>query len=601
MLSEFINPLILPRSSGGYGAHLLLCRPGEKVPWDLRTPSERRADTRNGLAKSGWASATSDPNRLASYMSRAQRILAEEQRELQMLEDRAGVGLLPSGVPVNRIGVGTSSFPPRLSENKENQSSVPVVAGTALSVEEISHLMSLRSRAGFSFNVALEVGRSRMLVVDCDTPGELETFRSWAAARSGDNSWLRAPLTVQSPGKFDAASGEWSHRGGGHVWFLLPDDYSLPEGAFSSRRFGQDHGDEPFDIFAKDHSVLIPPSIRQEGRYVYEGEALLAPPWLLFELDQAAANARAAAQRLEYRSLHSQMNPTPEDLELETWYKSTPWSALLGSIGWWQSGVDSCGCPVWARPGGSSTKSATAHEPGCSLHIGKETPPIHFWTTQPGEKIQRMLERVRERNANSEGSMSKLDLLAALEYSCNLSSAREAAIGSELGGRLLVDLYAYPGFVTANHRPSAWPGDEGRCYAWLHGCWRVAEKRGGVWCPVDESPSQINGAAPVVPLRPKDVADALVSKPEVGPRDPDTRNEAGATAWVGEQDPVLSFPGVPVTGRHRANTGADTPRVLSIDIETCSNAELGSRGVYLYAEDPSFDITLIAFAWGTKK
>ena len=39
------------------------------------------------------------------------------------------------------------------------------------------------------------------------------------------------------------------------------------------------------------------------------------------------------------------------------------------------------------------------------------------------------------------------------------------------------------------------------------------------------------------------------------------------------------------------------PRVLAIDIETYSNAALRDVGVYRYADDPSFEILLFAYAF----
>ena len=38
-------------------------------------------------------------------------------------------------------------------------------------------------------------------------------------------------------------------------------------------------------------------------------------------------------------------------------------------------------------------------------------------------------------------------------------------------------------------------------------------------------------------------------------------------------------------------------RVLSVDIETYSEVDLGKAGVYRYAEDPSFEILLLAYAF----
>src|ERR1044072_2744390 len=114
-------------------------------------------------------------------------------------------------------------------------------------------------------NLGIEVGRSRVLVVDVDTAEQKQAFLAvWSDATGSDMSEL-AP-TVLSPGKVmvDADGGSrWVHKDGGHYYFALPDDVDLADLPGS----GILTGPEGWVAIFRDKQVIVPPSVRAAGGY----------------------------------------------------------------------------------------------------------------------------------------------------------------------------------------------------------------------------------------------------------------------------------------------------------------------------------------------
>lgn len=482
--TDVIATYLRPRSDGGAGLTLIPIQRGGKQPFDPRTYDDRSEDDAAGWAPA-WGAATTSLNRWESY------------------EAFAASAVVDDADPTS------TDLPP--------------------------------------MNVAADVGLSRAIVIDADTEAEVAAFRSWAQRVSGDSSWATAPLTVSTPGVV-GDGGEWKHKGGGHMWFFLPEGYEMPAelpGTLTVR-----DGGTSFAIFLRDHYVLIPPSVRPEGPYVFTGAAPEAPAWLLAQLDNEAA--RRAEARVRARLAREQVGEggLSDDLraDLQAWYEATPWAELLTPIGWAESGRDgSCGCPVWRRPGGASWKSATTHQPGCSdyRYADSDDPPVHFWTTEPGPAIEAKLAEV-----GSEGTMSKLHLFAALYHDGNDASALSAAVGRELNMS-----YAFH-FVEVHPGLAVW-----------------AECR-----PVAAGEASVT-------ITPYNAVASAAATP--------------ATDLTTATSPALPAPTAALVAPavHPAAAGAPAQQVLSIDLETYSPQDLGQRGVYEYAADPSFEILLCAYSW----
>lgn len=219
-------------------------------------------------------------------------------------------------------------------------------------------------------NLGLELGASRMVVVDVDTVAELEGFRaSWEAEAGG------APfpsMTVSSPGALDQG-GRMVHKDGGHYWFTLPVGVELPEGSGVLK-----HESGWVAMWAR-HQVLVPPSQRPEGSYKLLSAPTECPAWLLTTIQMAVEARRVRVDR-RLDMVHDSDDP------LEQWSAITSWAELLEGDGWTETGlVDTCSCPIWTAPGEhASPKSATAHDVGCELYdVSTGWGPLYVWTDNP--------------------------------------------------------------------------------------------------------------------------------------------------------------------------------------------------------------------------
>lgn len=311
----------------------------------------------------------------------------------------------------------------------------PIVARTPLSDSDRAEWKTATDELAIPpANVAVEVGRSNLVVVDCDTAESVNLFQRWAAYMSGSDEWLYTSPTVSSPGVFDESTGQWVHRDGGHYYFRIPVERSgvEPISAELAKTISVKDPDNPsnyFDVAVNDRYILIPPSVRKEGAYTLTGPSHDIPDWFYDHI--VGEGYRKQEQRQQRRDERARREGLSEDMvdQLEQWYEETPWSDILIPYGWRDSGhTDSCGCPIWSRPGGSHYKSATAHEPGCSQHGDSVDPPIHFWTTEPGEEIEAMLDSL----GTDSRSLSKLQLAAAIYTDGDVSRALSDALDQPL-------------------------------------------------------------------------------------------------------------------------------------------------------------------------
>jgi hypothetical protein len=225
------------------------------------------------------------------------------------------------------------------------------------------------------FNLGVEPRRSRVVIVDVDTASQYKGF----ALRCGKD---RPGLTVRSPGSQDP-SGAWVHKDGGHIWFEVPDDLELPTSVGS-------HHDEDagWTAFWGEGHILVPPSVRREGPYVLVGSTHPLPDWLRDTILRAGANHQVRKEKS--RRSNARLAARGEVSGIDVWSVHTPASDILTPNGWTETNEpDSCGCPTWTAPGPhGSSKSATAHGPGCSIYACVTGHgPIRVWTDNPGEAI----------------------------------------------------------------------------------------------------------------------------------------------------------------------------------------------------------------------
>lgn len=255
-------------------------------------------------------------------------------------------------------------------------------------------------------NLAVEVGGSRIVVVDCDTNEQRRRFLEEA---TGDPD-SPLPPTVISPGTQNE-DGTWAHEpGNGHYWFTLPDGLDLPTDA-GSMTWGTTNG---FAILWHRHYALIPPSTRAEGAYEMVSHDNELPPWLGSAIiDYCAAKQSRRAERGAERD---------EELAsaIDEWADSVGWDDILLPHGWMlASRPDNCGCEVWTAPGvHSSPKSATAHDSGCALGRYTQTnAPLHIWTDNPGAPFDSYIADSHSK------TISKLQAVAAADFGGSIAKA----------------------------------------------------------------------------------------------------------------------------------------------------------------------------------
>ena len=292
-----------------------------------------------------------------------------------------------------------------------------------------------------AINLALHPGRSRVLVVDADTPEEVSAWLGWWSEATGHDMTGVAP-TVVTPGA-QGEDGSWKHHGGGHWYLSLPEDYSHPTGAPSKLKMTHDGGE--FTVYIGDCYVLIPPSVRAEGSYEVVGTDNPAPMALLMAISEAAkprtspsktrptkstaataptdeaweaAQRAAEAKGREYAEREGLTEPEPIGT-LTEWSEATDWSEILVPAGFTEAGTDrQCGCPVWTAPGThDSRKSATTHECGDHDEGGR----LHIWTDNPSTGTA-----MDDEVADGRRDFSKLQTQALLTHGGDIRATMDA-------------------------------------------------------------------------------------------------------------------------------------------------------------------------------
>lgn len=253
-------------------------------------------------------------------------------------------------------------------------------------------------------NVALHLGRSRMIAVDVDTPMERNEFEvTWQHANLPSLRPLPG-ITVESPGSLDVAKQQWVHWGGGHWWFEVPEGFELPPGKMLK-------GPGGWAAMYGESYALVPPATRPEGAYRLVGGTTTAPAWLL---DAITTAGQDRAHDAEARAQHAGQLGGP----IDAWSASVTWAELLEPAGWTETSLveGSCGCPVWTAPGDhASPKSATAHDLGCSrFDVSEGWGPLKIWTDHPPDGLP------------PEGAVTKLQFVAATGYGGSHGAAIKA-------------------------------------------------------------------------------------------------------------------------------------------------------------------------------
>ena len=460
------------------GLAVMLAQPGKKLPWDTRTVKERENDQvywdelrannpERNLPEEmgGFYLASKDPVRVGKLIRAGYKILEAELAErdyyitrIDMVKwaeegkthatdktltdarrSELAAALEQAKDDVQELS-GKDGKEPRKGTKKHARytQALKLTQAEPLSADEQSRLANIESSYPTEFpNLAVEVGASNVVVADCDTADEVAWFKEWAAQQSGDSNWQFTMPTVLSPGVF--AEGEWKHRDGGHFWFSINPDAKTPTPAGLTvqpipETITKVHVKKPgtnvqFTLTVNKAYVLIPPSARKEGAYQAAGPSHDMPGWLYdYIIKDHQDQQERAEQRERERALRSGLDDEQQEV-VEQWWSSVSWADILIPHGWKSFGTDNCGCPVFSRPGYTNPKSATGHVLTCSnpRYSDSNDPPIHFWTDNPGDQIQAMIAQV-----GSASTLSKLQVVAALDFGCDIRAALTGAVQMEL-------------------------------------------------------------------------------------------------------------------------------------------------------------------------
>ncbi|NMN94517.1 AAA family ATPase [Antrihabitans stalactiti] len=226
-------------------------------------------------------------------------------------------------------------------------------------------------------NFGVELHRSRLLVVDADTPTQVRAFQR--ARKIGDPKAVDHGLlpTVKSPGSRND-DGTWKHERGGHWYYALPD--GVDGGYVKVEITGT--GESWVIIGNPNQQVVLPGSVRKEGRYCLVGGVGVVRPWLTAYLDGSAPKGH----RAKGVGKPSIVRPASGSgtSAIDAWARGRCWTELLGADGWTQTGRARCGdkCVVWKHATASSERSGVAHAEGCSeFDIGSDDDyPLHVFS-----------------------------------------------------------------------------------------------------------------------------------------------------------------------------------------------------------------------------
>ena len=251
--------------------------------------------------------------------------------------------------------------------------------------EEVHAVVQAAEAQGISLTVGVRTGIGNLAVIDVDTTAAVDSLNNMAI-EAGESP---LPLTTCSPGKQDS-QGTWIHRGGGHVWLRMPADLDVTTLPGTVTLTENGSGADAVDLKLDKSWVLCPPSTRAEGAYTWGGEPYAVqdcPQWIL---DRLRAIQEQKIVRTLQRTAQAVQRPQGSDLDekIREWAEEHHMDDPLRETGWHESGkTDSCGCPMWTRPGADyGDKSATLHYSGCSQNDADQA-LLHIWTTDLGNVI----------------------------------------------------------------------------------------------------------------------------------------------------------------------------------------------------------------------
>ena len=266
-------------------------------------------------------------------------------------------------------------------------------------------------------NIGMHLGPSRFIAVDCDNTGDVVAWQEkWVSHEGGE-----PPLPqILTPGKL-LQDGEWAHRHGRYFIYRVPPGLDLTSARELTKPEQIAAGREGWVAKAGNGAgVLLPPSVRAEGPYVFTDVPIEeAPEWLIGLCTKAPPTP--PRQRTEF------------DEEVDEVFEKVDWDEVLDGVAA-RTPDDPDGCRVYRRHGGSP-KSIVIHD-RCEAVRGARCVTIH------SDSVIAMFPALqdalaRDGRPTGKKSVSWWTFVAALRFDGNLRAAAEYA---ELG---LLDRQGY--------------------------------------------------------------------------------------------------------------------------------------------------------------
>lgn len=249
-------------------------------------------------------------------------------------------------------------------------------------------------------NLGVNLGASGLIVVDADTPAEVESWQTWQR----EHHAYMPTATVSTPGTAGA------HNGGGHWWID-----ATGAGELKTTKL------DAASAMAGDRYVLLPGSVRTDvadpnhPAYVLVGR--------VFDTDTGRAVIDAVREKVcNDQRVSTEREHTTTRAEvggIDQWAAATPWEELLVPDGWTNTGdSDSCGCDTYTAPGThASPKSATAHTGHCSM--SNNGGALAVWTDNYPSELSELIDAKGRR-------VSKFDYVTYTDHGGDYAAARRA-------------------------------------------------------------------------------------------------------------------------------------------------------------------------------
>lgn len=238
----------------------------------------------------------------------------------------------------------------------------------------------------------------------------------------------------------------WNHSGGGHLVIFSP----VAPTTTARKLVGTPAG----DIMISGFYCVDAPSQRAEGAYTVNAAPLL-------DVDGAFTrwvDDQAAARIESNKSKNKTAKPSPvmagglsfqlKGLDVAEWEREHSWAELLALWGWNEEDrPEPCGCSVFSRPGGSSPRSAVAHDEFCQ---SGDATVLNVYTAVIPDAWD---EYARDVSGSGVRTLTKFDLLAADNDTDKAEGYRLAgiAVHEEVNAARALDAIEIDSAATPHH------------------------------------------------------------------------------------------------------------------------------------------------------